>query len=593
MGWETQSRAERDPAAPTGRHLREQLAALLSERFRLDPPETDRLTSDVEWRVFKRGDVTFPGADEPGNRQWLILSGRLQSLRGEETGPGSFLEEGRAVRPLLVAGIPGSTLDRVAHRSPALAVARALAARAPRRAGRATVTAVVAGSGLDTRYELFRLGDGLAQLGPTAALWAERVDTLLGTPGISDSEMGDPGDFEVNRLLHRLEEDNDHLALEVGRRPTAWSRRVLESADHIAVVLRTASQPDDGVLRLLDHAPPDTERALVLVGEDLTTPTGTREALDSLSCDYALHLDTSRPGEAARMARTITGHARGLVLSGGGARGFAHLGVYRALCELGMTIDVFGGSSIGTPLAAAMADGHPPEVLEPLVARLFADVLDYTVPLVAFTGGRGIARAATEVFGSRDIEDLHLPFFGVSTDLTASDTRVHRRGSVVRTIRASCAVPGLMPPVPDEGHLLVDGGVTNNLPIDVMRRITPRGEVIAVDVVPSAGPAAREEFGLWVSGTRMLRERFRGRRPAPPISMTLMRALTVGSGSRHKEMGLAGLADRLIDIDIDRVPMLAFDRVTEIARRGYEMAVPQIEAWLEAGKEGHVASHPA
>lgn len=580
-----------------GKHLRDRLAEHLAAWFELGRSESKALASDVEWRVLKRGDLTSSLGNGAGGRQWLILSGRVSTVHGDEIGPGSFLEEGRVTRPLLVAGIPLTRLDAAADGSTALSVARALAARDEPRLERATVTAVVTGEDLDGRYEVFRLTGGLAEIGPTLPLWQQRVDTLLDTPGISDTETGEPGDFEVNQLLHRLEEEHDHLVLEVGRQPTAWSRRVLDSADHIVVVLRSTSRPSEELLRLLDHAPLLTDRVLVLENDRGTVPSGTHHLLDELRCDYALHMDLTRPGEAARIARTITGHGRGLVLSGGGARGFAHLGVYRALTELGVAIDIFGGSSIGTPLAAAMADGHPPDELEELVARLFADVLDYTVPLVAFTEGRGIARASAEVFGERDISDLRFPFFGVSTDLTESDTHVHRRGSVVHAIRASCAVPGLMPPVPHEGHLLVDGGVTNNLPIDVMRRVAPRGEVIAVDVVPSEGPSAREEFGLWVSGTRMLRERLRGRRPAPPISMTLMRALTVGSGSRHKEMGLAALADRLIDLDIDRVPMFAFDRVAEIARRGYEMSLPQIEAWLEPrdglGKERHVASHPA
>lgn len=585
MGIDAGFRTPSHLLTPPDEHLTSRLASLLTDHFHLAAVQVERLVADVEWSVFKRGDRTFSFRNEGNEREWLILSGRLQRTdRPEEVGAGSFLEEGLAVRPLLVAGLLKSALDDVALQAPKLAVARALASRPTVGIARATVTAVVVGPGLDARYELFRMKDGLAGLGSTAALWPRRVDLMLGVPGISDSEVGDPGHFAVAELLHRLEEDHDHLVLEVGERPTAWSRRALESADHVAVVIASDSDPTDldRVTSLLDHAPPTVERALVMIEEPDRTPTGTADLLDRFQCEYGLHMNPARSGEAARIARTIAGHAVGLVLSGGGARGFAHLGVYRALTELGVEVDIFGGSSIGAPLAAAMADAHPPDELEPLVARLFADVLDYTVPIVAFTEGRGIAEAAEEVFGSRHIEDLCLPFFGVSTNLTRADMHVHRRGSVVHAIRASCAVPGLMPPVPHNGHLLIDGGVTNNLPIDVMRELAPEGEVVGVDVVPSEGPAAREEYGLWVSGTKMLRERLRGRRPAPPMSMTLMRALTVGSGSRHKEMRLADLADRLIDLDIDRVPMFAFDRVIEIARRGYEMAMPQVESWLEA-----------
>jgi hypothetical protein len=77
------------------------------------------------------------------------------------------------------------------------------------------------------------------------------------------------------------------------------------------------------------------------------------------------------------------------------------------------------------------------------------------------------------------------------------------------------------------------------------------------------------------------------------MSMTLMRALTVGSGNRHKEMCLSELADHLIDLDVDRVSMFAFDRVLEIARRGYELALPRVESWLENRQSGKEPSHVA
>ena len=596
MGKSSVTTTATDEATTTEQHLGLRLAALLADRFKLTDSQAARLTGDVEWRVFRRGDITVASSDDGRGRAWMIVSGRMQRKDGsEELGAGSFLQEGRAVRPMLVAGMLNRVIDEVSAHAPVLAVERAIAVRVPNQPTRATVMAVAVGPGLDPRYELSRLNDGLSLLGQSVALWPRRVDLRLGVPGIAEAEIGAPGHFEVAELLHRVEEEHDHLVLELGTRPTAWSRRALESSDHVAVVVRSGTKAEqlDELNQLLDHTPPLVDRVLVVLGEGSEAASGTAELVDRLQCASVLHLDISQRGEAARVARTITGHATGLVLSGGGARGFAHLGVYRALSDLGVDVDFFGGSSIGTPLAAAMADGYPPDELEPLVARLFADVLDYTVPVVAFTEGRGIAEAATEVFGDRDIEDLRRPFFGISTNLTRSNMHVHRRGSVVHTIRASCAVPGLMPPVPHNGHLLVDGGVTNNLPVDVMRGLCPHGDVLAVDVVPREGPAAREEFGLWVSGTRMLRERVRGRSPVPPMSMTLMRALTVGSGNRHEEMRLSDLADHLIDIDVDRVPMFAFGRVIEIARRGYEAALPQIETWLESRTDGKGAANVA
>lgn len=576
------------PVAVAIRQAEQRLSTILSERFDVEDHDVARLGSGAELRFLRSGDLSGPLLGESPGYEWLILSGRVlkQAPPGNEIGAGSFLESGRVVRPVTVAGLEKSSLDEVAHRSTQLALARAVAQPIRQEPTRATVTAVIVGPGLNSRYEVSRIADGLQALGSVSTLWPERVDAALEKTGISRDEMGHSGDYEVSELLHSLERNTDNLVLEVETAPTAWSRRVLEWADRILVVVRSNSDPADlgRVAELIDHASPLTDRILACLGSG-QTPSGTARLLDASQCQAALHLNESEWDSAARVARMATGNARGLVLSGGGARGFAHLGVFRALEEMGVEVDVFGGSSIGAPLAAAMADGYPPNELDELVSRLFANVLDYTVPVAAFTAGRGIARAAAEVFGDRDIEDLRLPFFGISTNLTEADMHVHRRGSVVHAIRASCAVPGFMPPVPHNGDLLIDGGVTNNLPVDVMRSIIPRGEIIAINVAPARGPEARAGHGLWVSGLRLLRDRLRGRRLVPPMSMTLLRALTVGAGRRHKEMGLEDLTDRLIELDIETVPMFAFDRVAEIARQGYEEALPQIEAWLELEDE--------
>lgn len=171
------------PATPD-EHLTSRLAALLADRFGLTTSQTEQMVEDVRWRVFRRGDLTFSSRDHGEGREWLILSGRMQRRDGAtEIGAGAFLQEGRAVRPLLVAGLAESAVDDVSVRAPELAVARALAALPAAEPACATVTAVVVGPGLDPRYEVSRLRDGLATLGPTIALWPRRVDLRLGVVG--------------------------------------------------------------------------------------------------------------------------------------------------------------------------------------------------------------------------------------------------------------------------------------------------------------------------------------------------------------------------------------------------------------------------
>jgi predicted acylesterase/phospholipase RssA len=294
-----------------------------------------------------------------------------------------------------------------------------------------------------------------------------------------------------------------------------------------------------------------------------------------------VHVVTSSPSDLARLARIAVGRANTLVLSGGGGRGFAHIGVFRALTELGFPLDRVGGTSIGAVLGAVIALGLTPEEVVGWAEAKFVDVLDYTLPLVSLTKGAAIARHAHERFGDADIEDLWYGFFAISTDLTSSRPYVHDSGSVALAIRATSAIPGVMPPVPHGGALLIDGGVLNNLPLDVARSRAPRGVIIASDVAPRRGPGAHGDYGLSVSGWQALRRRFlKGRSPYPGISAVLMRSMITASMRERDAQVTGGLADCYLDLDIRGVSMLDFTSPAEVAARGYDAAMPILEAWL-------------
>ena len=184
-----------------------------------------------------------------------------------------------------------------------------------------------------------------------------------------------------------------------------------------------------------------------------------------------------------RVVRLLTGRAVGLVLSGGGARGFAHLGVVRALREHGVPIDLVGGTSMGGILAAGVAKDWDDAELVERFRRCFVDtnpLSDFTLPVVSLVSGRKVGMLLRRELGDLDIEDLPLPFFCVSSNLTTGRIAVHQRGPLWRWLRASVAIPGVLPPVFQGGEVFVDGGSMNNLPVDVMRA-SGRGAVIGVD----------------------------------------------------------------------------------------------------------------
>jgi len=173
-----------------------------------------------------------------------------------------------------------------------------------------------------------------------------------------------------------------------------------------------------------------------------------------------------------------------LVLGGGAARGFAHIGVIRVLEQEKIPVDLVVGTSVGSLIGALYAHHGDSFELEWTAYKLeYDDIFDYTVfnsKMGPVTGER-LERFVRETVPLKNIEALKLPFAAVATDLYHGDRVILDRGDLARSVRASCSIPGIFQPVKFRGHLLVDGGVVDNIPIDVARE---RGAdlVIAVDI---------------------------------------------------------------------------------------------------------------
>jgi predicted acylesterase/phospholipase RssA len=143
-----------------------------------------------------------------------------------------------------------------------------------------------------------------------------------------------------------------------------------------------------------------------------------------------------------------------------------------------------------------------------------------------------MSAALEKHFDGIDITDLWIPYFCVVTNVTDARVEYIDRGPLASAIRASISIPGVLPPVPREGRLYVDGGTLDNVPVEEMRRRNPHGTVIAIDVSPDDGPRAPDDYGHAVSGLQALRARRRGGGP-PSLMSTMMRSsLVAGSSAR-------------------------------------------------------------
>ncbi|HJR95612.1 MAG TPA: patatin-like phospholipase family protein [Gaiellaceae bacterium] len=523
-----------------------------------DAATLDALEAHLRPVDVRAGDVVIRQGDA-ADRLFLVRSGRLRVLVEQEDGPRAVRElgPGAAIGELaLLTGSPRSAtvqavrdgelleLDadvfhELLERDPgfAVAVARALALQL-QASGELLPPSVrpsvisVDGPGHESVAFAVQVADALRGFGRVALL--------------SSEDFGD----DRAAALDRAEREHAFVVL-ASSGEDEWSAFCGRQSDR-RVVLVSGGQGGLG----------EFPAGVDLVFADGVPRSTVVTLLDAVEARAHHHLD---PGgsraSVARVARRLVGRSLGVVLSGGGARGFAHIGAIAALREAGFEIDRVGGCSIGSFIGALHALGLDPDEMrarcrEELVRR--SPFNDYTLPRVSLIRSRKAGRMLERVFGDQLMEELRTSLFTISADLLASRTVVHRRGLVLEAVGASMSIPGLVPPLSRPGHLLVDGGVLNNLPVDVMAS-DDEGPIVAVDVI------------------RRLDELDTSVAPAlPSITETLSRATVLGSVERAERN--RKLADLVVTPDVQDVALREFSALERAASAGHAAMLAALEA---------------
>lgn len=337
------------------------------------------------------------------------------------------------------------------------------------------------------------------------------------------------GDDKPSTYFDKLEAENDFVLLisEIGN--NAWYRLSVRQADRIWVLGRADARPSNPLMG--EHKSPALAHKLVdvvlLHHGNQRRASRPNEWLEAAGAVRVFHWTSMQGEDSQRLARTLSGRSVGLVLSGGGARAYAHIGAVRAMRERGVPIDFAGGTSMGAVVAACVALGWNDDEIEASIRKAFVEsnpLGDWRLPVVSMVKGHRVDSRLREHFKDAEIGDLKMPYFAVSTNLTDGCFRVHRSGLLRRVLRASIALPGILPPVVDDGEILVDGGVLNNFPADVMRELH-RGYIVGCDVGRTRKGMASDDFENPPGFFSWVLEN--GFRSAPPIAGLLMRAGTI------------------------------------------------------------------
>ena len=518
--------------------------------------------------------------------------------RGESVGEASFITGAPrnatviALRDSVLVRISRPNLERLIRAYPqvTLSMARLIIARMNRAAsGRRTkrrptnLCLLPITAGIDATALGKQLVAQFPVKGEAILLTAAELEARLGVPGIAniDKSQGDAY-RQLSKALDELESRHASIVYAPDEDlDSEWSQRCVRMADRVLLLADAAASPEVGTVeaRYLggEKRLTGADQVLVLLHDkDKLMPSRTAEWLDrrpGCSAGGHAHIRAELDGDLARLARMHSAHATGLVLCGGGARCLAHLGVYKALQEFGVQVDFVGGSGMGAVMGALIALDAPADELiayarEAFTANVTGDIS--LVPLTALIKGqrmKAILDEAIEHLGGADtrIEDTWKSFFCVASNYSKAHEMVLRRGSLAKSIRASCAVPGLLPPVPIDGDLMVDGGAFNNYPTDVMARMgTARiiGVNIPRDVTHDV--TVDEIPGNWTLAWDKLTGNRRKYR-LPSLMAVLMNAATLNSAARQQ--GAESMADLELKINLPSVGFLdwhAFDHAVNV-----------------------------
>jgi NTE family protein len=445
----------------------------------------------VRWISVPGGSVLFKKG-QPSDSIYLVVSGLLGIVDEESAGiahtvarlgPGEIIGEMgcitgqprfstvRALRSSEVLAVFWSDVERTATTDPGtlLSICKTLVQRLVKtQEGRSwesqprTFALVSIGEDLDLRS------------------FAERFKAALHCVGVAFLALRENCQHMTADEFFQIEKAHEYVIYAADSNNPSWLRLCLGQADAVLIVAEGKMSPRP-MPKFAGTVSPDIPIMLVLTWECGVQPTNTGDWLSLGGASRHFHVRGS--SDLQRVARLLTGRGFGLVLSGGGARGIAHVGVTRALREYGIDIDVIIGTSIGAFVGAAIALEWDYESMLQAARQFstFSPLSEITFPRTSLLAGRHVRSLMQRWFADLRIEDMPIPYSCVSTNLYSAEVVVHRLGSLQTWLKASAAVPGVFPPVVEKDIVHVDGGVLNNMPTDLIRS-TGAGFVVGVDV---------------------------------------------------------------------------------------------------------------
>jgi len=593
-------------------HFR-QLQRILQRIFAdLETAAQMELLKKLEWLYLNAGQCLIRQGD-PSDALFIVVSGRLQvtvkkqlahspdseSIFIREMGAGEIIGETgvliaqprtatvTAIRSVTVVKLSRDDFEALVLQHPhiGLQVARMVANRqigitplALTPHAVMSIALVATDPSVPSMQVAQSLVNVLSQWGETLYLNSERFDAAFGKNGASQVDSNDPLHLSVIGWLNELELHYRYIVYECDRVPSAWTKKVLQHSDRI-LVLKDAQasdvSPDLIEQVLVEQFPSLRPELLLLQPATCVRPSGTIRWLQHRSTTVHYHLRLSNDADWQRLGRRLTGQANAVVLSAGGSSAAAHAGVLRAITEADIPVDMIGGTSAGAITGGIFAfEMDNTRVWEFGHQNSSAKrILDYTLPLTSLLAGAKATGVLQGWLGEIGIEDLWIPYFSVSCNLSRVQLVIHDRGPLWLAIRTSSAIPGVYPPLTYNGDLLVDGGIMNYFPVDIMRQRLQPGTIYGVNLTPPKDSLQNYQFGADLSGWKILWHRMNPLAKSmrvPSLMDILMRSLAIRSIETLRLT--IEMVDVLFQPEVDRFRSDDWDSFDELYQIGYECA---------------------
>lgn len=371
---------------------------------------------------------------------------------------------------------------------------------------------------------------------------------------------------------------------------TTLARVALKRAGNVYIAVAASEKPhlNPRLIDIIKHDDSTTRKpSLILIHpKDTLIPLNTNAWLNLTDFKIHHHLRIDKPRDFEKLLRFIRGKAVGIVLGGGGTRGWAHLGAIKALRESKIPVDIIGGSSVGALISAlygldqSFDDAYEKFRQIVIESKFSVAFRSLTWPVISLFNAKRYTNSLQKTFDETRLENLWLPVFCLTSNLSTNSEQVHQSGLIWEIARASTAIPGIIPPMLLNSQLHLDGGLLNNLPTDIMRNmIGQKSKIIAIQL-NDLSPDNKKYFFppiLTLKEAVLCKLKWITRYKFPSFLEIFFRGIFLGS--RLKARNNALLATIHVNLDLARFKSLHSnaDEGEKLMNMGYEETMKQIK----------------